>query len=118
VFSRHDRYVSERQTDPFEVTVGGVAAAGTENPSADGVGVLELSSVATDAAGFLSIFERVSRPGITGAVVTTSGFRGGACLILDLVTRCGGVSTISLSSSSSSSGALAVTADTPALSCG
>ena len=98
-----------RDTDPLTFTVGGVTAA--SNPSDDGVGV-ELS-LGTEAgidavcttSGFLAIFDLVSRACI---VATTTGFGGGARLILDRVTRCGGgVSLISLLSSSSSSSLVA-----------
>jgi len=81
---------------------------GSEYPSADGVGVE--SFLAVDAgtevvwatAGFLAIFDLVSRAGTADSVVTTTGFGGGTRLILDRVIRCGGVSIISLSSSSTS----------------
>jgi len=100
------------------MTVAGVS--GSVYPSVDGVGVLE-SSVVTEAgtdvgwAGFLAIFDLVSRPGNAGAVATTTCFGGG--LILDRVTRCGGgVPAISLSSSSSSSSSRVVVDGTAVIS--
>jgi len=118
-----------QNTNPFAwITVAGVS--GSAYPSVNGVGVLKLSLDSTAAAdgtdvgwapaAFLVIFDLVSRPGNIGPVAavtgaTATGFGGGASLILDLVTRCGGVSTISLSSSSSSSSLRAVVAGTTVL---
>ena len=96
-----------RCTNPFTLTVGGVG--GSANPSVDGVGVSSMLVAAgsTDAVwpmpGFLAIFDLVSRTGTVESAAVVTGFVGGTRLTFDLVTRCGGVSTISLSSSSSSS---------------
>jgi len=76
-----------------------VAEAGTDNEGADAVG-----TDAVEWTGFLAILDLVCRTGNGGAIAVTTGFGGGTCRSLDRVTRCGsgGVSTISLSSSSSS----------------
>ena len=87
--------------------MGGVG--GSANPSVDGVGVSSMLVAAGSTyavwpmPGFLAIFDLVSRTGTVKSAAVVTGFVGGTRLTFDLVTRCGGVSTISLSSSSSSS---------------